>query len=213
MKSIGNTIATITLAAVLFLAGTLCAQLPVAPTQAPASPAGFVASSDALAINCNGSWGAGNLSTEVYDLLDYGATKSNRIFAQGVELTAPNCGLSVFGGGVIWQPDLSAVLKKTNVSTGNFIVFLDGSAGNGISSTGSNRVTAILGGGAKYILSDNLTWNTMRFEEVFFGSNRYQAVSTGISAYFGGTPASPAASPAVKRSLLKRINTAFAQTK
>ena len=76
---------------------------------------GFVASSDALAINCGSGWGAGNLTTESYDLIDYGVAKSNRIFAQGVELTAPNCGLSVYGGGVQWQPDISALLKKTNL--------------------------------------------------------------------------------------------------
>jgi len=183
------------------------------PTPAPvaASPAGFVASSDALAINCNGSWGSGNLTTEAYDLLDYGTTKSNRVFAQGVELMAPACGLSMYGGGLIWQPDISALLAKTNLPSGNFVLFFDGSAGNGIPTTGSDRVTGIVGGGLKYIMSDNLTWNTVRFEEVFFGANRYAAVSTGISAYFGGTPASPTISTNVRTSLLKKVAKATAK--
>ena len=189
-------------AAVLFAFGaTLHAQ----------TSAGFVASSDALAINCNGSWGVGNLTTEAYDLLDYGPTKSNRIFAQGVELTAPSCGFSVLGAGAIWQPDLSVLLNKTNIPTGNFLVFLDGSVGNGIPALGSDHVSSIVGGGVKYIVNDTLTWNTVRYEEVFFGSNRYPSVSMGISAYFGGTPATPVLSSNVKRGLLKRISYATAK--
>jgi len=188
---------------------TARAQTP-APAPEPASPAGFVPASDVMVIRCNGSSGAGNLTTEAYDLFDYGGTKSNRVFAQGVELSAPSCGLSVYGAGLLWQPDISALLKKTNIPTGNLLFFLDGSAGNGIPATGSNRVSAVIGGGFKYILSDNLTWNTIRFEEVFFGNQRYPAVSTGLSAYFGGTPASAAASPNVKRSLMKRLASAAA---
>jgi hypothetical protein len=198
------------LAAVLCLnAVTAKAQTPAAAPE-PASPAGFVPASDVMVIRCNGSSGAGNLTTEAYDAFDYGGTKSNRVFAQGVELSAPSCGLSVYGAGLLWQPDISALLKKTNIPTGNLLFFLDGSAGNGIPATGSNRVSAVIGGGFKYILSDNLTWNTIRFEEVFFGNQRYPAVSTGLSAYFGGTPASAAASPNVKRSLMKRLASAAA---
>ncbi len=96
---------------------------------------------------------------------------------------------------------------------GNFIVFADANAGDGMPATGTSRVSAVIGGGLKYILSDNLTWNTLRYEEVFFGSSRYPAISTGIAAYFGGTPATAAASPTVKASLLKRLARAAAQTK
>ena len=179
---------------------------------APAS-AGFVASSDVLAISANGTWGAGNLTTESYDLLDFGATKSNRLFAQGVQLAAPSVGLSIYGGGLIWQPDISALIKKTNLPSGNFLVFVDASAGNGIPETGKDRVSAIFGGGLKYIANDTITWNTIRFEEVVFGNSRYPAISAGISAYFGGTPASAVASPNVKRSLLSRLARASTATR
>lgn len=170
-----------------------------------ASPAGFSAASDVMAVDCGGNWGAGNLTTEAFDFLDYGPTKSNRILAQGVELTAPNCGLSIFGAGLMWQPDISALLKNTNIPVGNLIPFVDGSVGNGIPAMGKDRVSAMIGGGVKYILSDNITWNTIRFEEVFYGASRYPAVSMGISAYFGGTPASPAVSPNVRGAMIKRM--------
>jgi hypothetical protein len=207
---------SIAFASSLLLASALVAQVPLpAPVVTPtaSTPAGFVASSDVLAINVNGSWGVGNLTTESYDLLDYGTTKSSRVFLQGVELTAPSAGFSIFGGGLLWQPDISSLLKKTNLPVGNFIVFADANAGNGMPTTGSNRVSAIIGGGMKYILSDNVTWNTVRYEEVFFGNQRYPAVSTGIAAYFGGSPASPVVSSNVKTSLLKRLARLNAATK
>ena len=191
-----------TLSSLMLLCVMLTAQ--TAPPVA-ATPAGFVASSDVMAIGGPTGFSAGNLTTEAFDFLDYGPTKSSRIFLQGVQLSAPGPGFSVYGGGLIWQPDISALLKKTNLPSGNFTVFVDGSAGAGVPSTGTTRVSAVVGGGLKYILSDNLTWNTVRFEEVFFGAQRYPAVSTGIAAYFGGTPASGAASPNVKRSLAKRL--------
>lgn len=177
----------------------------IALTASAQTTSGLVTATDALGISCGGSWSAGNLTTEAYDLLDYGATKENRVFAQGVELTAPGCGLSVFGGGVIWQPDLSALLAKTNLPSGNFLTFVDASIGNGIPAAGADRLTTILGGGVKYIATDNVTWNTVRFEEVFFGSNRYPSISSGISVFFGGTPASAVTSSNVRKSLVKRI--------
>ncbi|MGA3264176.1 MAG: hypothetical protein ABSC47_09050 [Terracidiphilus sp.] len=193
---------------IALLLGTLALLIYAISVHAQMTPAGFVASSDVLAIDCNGGWGAGNFTPEAYDFLDYGSAKSNRIFAQGIEMTAPSCGLSVFGGGLIWQPDISKLLAKSNVPMGNVLTFLDASVGNGISSVGSNRVSAVLGGGFKYILTDNLTWNTVRCEAVFFGASRYPACSTGIAAYWGGTPASPAISSNVKKGLLKRIQSA-----
>lgn len=195
--------------AIAFLAVLLCLCTASVNSQTTnPTPAGFVASSDVLAIDYNGTWSAGNLSTESYDLLDYGTLKSSRLFLQGVELTAPGPGLSVFGGGVLWQPDISTLFNKTNLTGGNFIVFVDGSAGVGIPSVGGDRVSAIFGAGGKYILSDNLTWNTVRCEVVFFGSSRLPACSTGISAYFGGNPASPALSSHVRNGLMRRMESA-----
>ena len=200
----------LTLLEAFALTAFAAAQTTVSPTSTAASaPAGFVASSDVLAIGGQAGWSAGNLTTEAYDFIDYGTTKASKVFLQGIELSAPGPGFSVYGGGVIWQPDLSALLKKTNLPAGNFTVFVDGSAGAGIPSTGTTRVSGVIGGGLKYILSDNLTWNTVRFEEVFFGAQRYPAVSTGIAAYFGGTPASASASSNVKRSLAKRVAAAM----
>jgi hypothetical protein len=112
---------------------------------------------------------------------------------------------------LLWQPDISKLLAKTNLPTGNFLTFVDGSIGNGIPSAGTDRLTTILGGGVRYIASDNVTWNTVRFEEIFFGASRYPSISSGLSVYFGGTPASAAASPNVKRSLTKRIANATAR--
>ena len=189
---------------------TLAFALSCAALAQTSNSSGLVTATDALGISCGG-WSMGNLTTESYDLLDYGATKDNRLFAQGVELTAPGCGLSVFGGGVLWQPNIASLLSKTNLPSGNFLTFVDASLGNGIPTTGADHLTTILGGGVKYIASDNVTWNTIRFEEVFFGASRYPSISSGVSVYFGGVPASAVVSSNVKRSLLKRIAAATAR--
>jgi hypothetical protein len=192
----------------VFLAVIALSIAAVAQTTTNPTPAGFVASSDALAINCNGVWGVGNLSKESYDFLDYGATKASRLFLDGIEVTAPSCGLSVFGGGVTWQPDLSGLFNKTNFSGGNFLVGFTASAGNGIPATGASRMSAVAGGYVKYVISDNLTWNTVQCGMIFFGADRDPYCSSGIAGYFGGNPASPAVSSNVKRSLVKRIASA-----
>jgi hypothetical protein len=181
---------------------------------APSTGAGFVASSDVLAVDGPNGWGAGNLSIEAFDAIDYGPNKSNRIFLQGVELTAPAAGFSIFGGGLMWQPDISALLSKTNfASGGNFLAFVEASAGNGIPSAGSDRVSAILGGGVKYILSDNVTFNTIRCGVIFFGATKDPYCSSGIAGYFGGVPASAAVSSNVKKGLIRRIASATAKLK
>ena len=193
------------------IAIALLAAMALGLTANAQTSSGLVTATDAMGISCGGSWSVGNLTSESYDLLDYGATKANRLFAQGVELTAPGCGLSVFGGGVLWQPNIATLLSKTNLPSGNFLTFVDASVGNGIPATGADRLTTIIGGGVKYIASDNVTWNTVRFEEVFFGANRYPSISSGLSVYFGGTPASAVISSNVRRSLVKRIASATAK--
>jgi hypothetical protein len=202
----------------IMLVAILCACWAASPARAQAAaPAaastGFVASTDVLAIGGPSGWSAGNRTNEDYDLLEFGATKSNRLFLEGVELLAPSAGFSIYGGGVKLQPDISSILKKTNLPTGNFLAFLDGSVGNTIYATGPNHVGVIVGGGLQYITTSTMTWNTLRFDEILAGGKHYPSLSTGISLYFGGTPASAAASPNVKRSLLRRIATATAATK
>ena len=190
----------------LMLAPVLMAQAtPIAPAAPVSSTTGFVASTDVLAIGSAGGWSAGNRTNEDYDLVDFGATKSNRLFLEGVELLAPTAGFSVYGGGVKLQPDISSLLKRTNLPTGNFLAFIDGSVGNTVYASGPNHVGVIIGGGLQYITGSTMTWNTLRFDEVLVGSNHYPALSTGISLYFGGAPASAAASPNVRSSLAKRI--------
>lgn len=181
---------------------------PIAPVAS--SSAGFVASTDALAIGGPGGWSAGSRSNEDFDLLDFGATKSNRLFLEGVELLAPTAGFSIYGGGVKLQPDISALLKKTNLPSGNFMAFLDASAGNTIYATGPSHAGVIVGGGLQYIPNDTMTWDTLRFDEILSGSNHYPSLSMGISLFFGGTPAAASVSPNVKRALLRRVTAASA---
>ena len=179
--------------------------LVVPPVHAQPASAGFVASSDVLGIRCGGSWNVGDYSTYAYDFLDYGASKSSRVFAQGVALISPSCGVSIYGAGLVWQPDISKLFKSTNIPVGNVLFSFEGSAGNAIPSVGPDKVSAIAGAKVQYIINDSLTWNTIRCGVMFYGSQRDPYCSSGLATYWGGTPASPVVSSNVRKGLLKRI--------
>lgn len=188
----------------LVLAASLSSAVPTLGQSS--SPAGFVASSDALAIDCAGTWSLGNRTDEVYDLVDFGASKTNRLFVGGSEITAPGCsgGLAVFGGTVSFQPDLTKLFSLTNLSAGNFLASFNGFVGNGIPGSGADHIASGAGGKVQYILTDSTAVNVIQCGVLFFGAARDPYCSAGLIEYFGGTPASAAVSSNVKRSLLAR---------
>jgi hypothetical protein len=190
------------LAVAVLIAAVACVSAQTAPT--PAAPAGFVASSDALGINCNG-WGAGNITKEALDLVDVGPAKSNRIFIEGIELTAPPCGFSIFGGGAIFQPDISALLNRTNIPSGNVLLSMDASVGNALETAGPNHVAFEGGVKLQYIINDGVTLNAIQAGVVNVGGHWYPMVSAGLSGYFGGTPASAAQSSNVLHALQRKM--------
>lgn len=161
-------------------AGTLRAQT-VAPT--PVAN-GFAAASDAVAIYYGGAWSAGTHVTESYDFLDFGAAKASHLYVEGHELIAPTPGFNIYAGGVKIEPDLSALLKKTNLPASNFGVSFDVALGNGLPSSGGSHISFLAGGGVKYNLTQSLTWQSLQAQYGQYGSNRFAAISTGLSFIF-----------------------------
>jgi hypothetical protein len=174
--------------------GAMCAgQLQAQTATAPATPSatastsnGFSGASSAVAIYYAGGWSAGTHVTESYDFVDFGKTKSNHLYVEGHELLAPTPGFSIYAGGLKYEPDLSALLKKTNLPVGNFGVTLSAALGNGVPSSGGSHVSFLAGGGVKYRLTQALTWQTLESEYGQYGSNRFGVISTGLSFLFGG---------------------------
>jgi hypothetical protein len=157
-----------------------------APVTTVAASNGFAAASSAVAIYYAGTWSAGTHVTESYDFVDFGKTKSNHLYMVGHELLAPTPGFSVYAGGLTVEPDLSALLKKTNLPVGNFGVTLSAALGNGVpSGSGGSHISVLAGGGVKYALTSALSWQTLEAEYGQFGSNRFAVISTGLSFIFG----------------------------
>jgi len=162
------------------------AQTTATTTTTASASNGFAAASSAVAIYYAGEWSVGTHVTESYDLVDFGATKSNRLYLVGHELLAPTPGFSVYAGGLTFEPDLSAALKKTNLPVGNFGMTFSAAVGNGLpSGSGGSHISVLAGGGVKYNLTSALTWKTLEAEYGQYGSNRFAVISTGLSFIFG----------------------------
>jgi len=157
----------------------------VTPTPTPVASPTFTGSADAVAFHYKGQWGVGSLTTESLDFIDFGKTKSNHLFVEGRELVASTAGLNVYTGGVAIQPDLTKLLKKTNVSTANLSVSLNAGAGAGVPSSGGSHISFLMGGGLRYKATSALTWNALQAQYVRYGSTNSAAISTGLAFAFG----------------------------
>ena len=146
---------------------------------------GFAATSEAVAIRYSGEWSVGTHVTESYDFADFGKTKANHLYVQGHEFLAPTPGLSIYAGGLQFEPDLTALLKRTNLPASNFGVYFNGAAGNGVPSSGGSHISFLAGGGVKYALTSALTWQSLNVQYFRYGSNNGAAMSTGLSFIFG----------------------------
>jgi hypothetical protein len=173
--------------------GAMCAPRVNAQTRATSTTTatasasnGFSGASTAVAIYYAGGWSAGTHVTESYDFVDFGKTKSNHLYVEGHELLAPTPGLNIYAGGLKYEPDLSALLKKTNLPMGNFGVTFSAALGNGVPASGGSHISFLAGGGVKYQLTKALTWQTLETEYGQYGSNRFAVISTGLSFLFGG---------------------------
>jgi hypothetical protein len=167
-------------------AGQLQAQTvtPVA-TSAASTTATFTGGSDAIALHYAGAWGTGNLTTESFDLMDFGTTKSEHLFIEGKELTGAQSGINAYTGGVKFQPDLTKLLARTNVSPSTFGVYVSGSGGVGMLSAGGGHIAFMLGGGIEYRSSSTLSWNPLQVQYVRIGNQNAALISTGLSFVFG----------------------------
>ncbi|MGA9068959.1 MAG: hypothetical protein WB424_01815 [Terracidiphilus sp.] len=145
----------------------------------------FTGGSDVIALYTNHAWGTGNLTTESFDFIDFGKTKSEHLFLEGKELIASQAGFNAYTGGFKIQPDLSKLLKKTNVPPNTFGVYFDASGGAGMIDAGSSHFSLIVGGGIEYRSSSTLSWNPLQVQYVRFGNQNAAVVSTGLNFIFG----------------------------
>lgn len=166
---------------VLLLAPCLRAQTTTTTTTTPM----FTGSSDAVALHYNGAWTAATLVGQQYDFLDFGGKKTNHLSLVGNELIAPGANFDAYLGGLRYEPDLSGLLAKTNLPAGTFGVYLEGSAGNGVPSSGGSHISFLAGGGVKYRATASLSWNAFQAQYVRFGSQQGVILSSGLSFIFG----------------------------
>lgn len=168
----------------LLLPVTVQAQTTTTSTST-ATTATFTGGSDVIALRYAGTWGTGNLTTESFDLLDFGKTKTEHLFVEGKELIGAQSGINAYTGGIKFQPDLSKLLAKTNVPADTFGIYFSASGGGGTFSTGGAHAAYMVGGGIEYRSSSTLSWNPLQVQYVRIGNQNAAVISTGLSFLFG----------------------------
>lgn len=144
----------------------------------------FSSSSNVIALHYQGQWGTGTDVTESLGVVNFGANKTNVFSLTGNELLATTAGFNLYSGGGRADFDLSPILAKTNIPAGSLGAFVDASLG---SATYSNEPTHMgwrVGGGIKYMLTSQLTWNTLQAGYVRVGSQNAGEISTGLKFLF-----------------------------
>lgn len=158
-------------------------------------------STEAVGLHYNNQWGPGNISNLLLDVYDWGKQKNNSLSAAEYTIISSSGGFNSYLGGVRVVPDISSVVKHTNIPSDQFGVFLEAAAGNSTFSNATpNEFTFLLGGGAQYKLTPNVSWSTVNFRWGRVGSRSFYETSSGV-AYFFNPQASQ--SLAVKRMLVR----------
>lgn len=159
----------------------------------------FNAQATAGALHYNGTWNLTTTETEALPLIYWGASKGNSFSIGAREIIVPSL-FDVYGGVGTWQPDLSAILKKTTLNPDQFTLSVDLMGGAAIIPTGNKPA---LEGRVNfaYAFTPNTALTGAYAGGGLIGSNGFYEVSAGLEYIFN-----PAASPnaAVKRMLARR---------
>ena len=167
------------LAGVLSLAGalSLSAQTPNGLV--------FSTSTEAVGLHYNNQWSAANTTTVSLDVLDWGKAKGNSLSAAEYTIIAPGGGFNSYLGGIRYVPDISSLVKPTNISTEQFGVFAEAAVGTStFSNSTPDKVTFLIGGGANYRLTPNLSWSTIDFRWGRLGAQDFYTASSGLVYHF-----------------------------
>jgi hypothetical protein len=183
--------------------------LPAIGQVVPAATGGTTtvsASTEAVAFHYNGNWSVGNLNTQSFDIIDWGAQKGNSFSAEAAELLAPTPGINSYLGFGKYTPDISSFISKTNLSADQFQVFVR--VGGGETTMGGNSYgTMVAGGGATWSAIPNLNLSMGDVYWIRFNGVNSIYASAGLRYIFN-----PNASPsfAMKRMLARQARKAAA---
>lgn len=181
----------------LFLAGSL--SLAGVLTAQTTNGLVISTSTEAVGIHYNNQMGAGNITSVSLDLVDWGSQKGNSLSVADYTLLATTGGFSSYLGGIHVVPDISGLVKHTNLASDQLGVFGEAAAGNStFSGSTSNEFTFLVGGGVNYRLTPNIAWSTVDYRWGRIGAQNYYTVSSGLVYYFN---------PSASRSLaIKRMS-------
>ncbi len=169
----------------------------------------FSVSSDAIGIHSNGAWYTGSLMDQRLNLIDSFPNKNGFVDSFYVigEQEITTSGFNYYGGGFEYVPTrtFSSLLSHTNIPPDSLRLYLKGSVGGIIPTTGTSYLTGIAGAGLSYSLSPSgsIVWNTVN---VGWQNPGTWYITSGLSLFFGNSTIntqSPKAAMLRKATLMK----------
>ena len=151
----------------------------------PALHAQLQAGATASAFDYNGTWTIGTEQTQSYPLVYWGAQKGN-IFSVGArEIINPGI-FNVYGGLGNYQPDFSALFKKTTINPDQVTISFD--IAGGVATLQNGTTAPALEGRVNFqvALTPNASFTGGYAGGGLVGQNRFGTVSAGFAYLIGG---------------------------
>jgi hypothetical protein len=155
----------------------------------------------ASAIRYQGSWGVGTEQSQTVPLAYWGAQKGNVLSLGAREIVAPSFGWNIYGVLSNYQPDISALIKKTTFSPDQFALSFDVMGGIATLPTGISKPALEGRVNVAYALTPNTALTGAYAGGGVIGNERFAIVSAGLQYIFG---AGNVKSNAMKRMLARR---------
>ena len=139
-------------------------------------------SASASDIHYQGTSYAASHTVEGIDLLNLGASKNTIVSVAAHQILAS--GLNIYGVGAGIQPDISGLLKKTNIPVDSLAFAVDGFGGYANLPTGSSGAGAWeIRGSLSYALTPNVALSTAYAGGGMIGSHGFYEISAGLTLF------------------------------
>ncbi len=142
------------------------------------------AAAGATSFHYQGASYAGSETQQYINLINFGTNKASIVTVGSAQTMVPGASLSLYQADVGYQPDLSSLLSKTNLSASSLTFRVDVLGGVAATATG-NKGTIGAQGTVNYAMTPNVAATGGFVTGGLIGTAPYWQVSAGITAIFG----------------------------
>ena len=160
------------------------AQDSTTTTTADTSAITVTTGTDAVVVFQNGNKDVASLISVDLKFATFGKKSGHTLYLTERNLLDPSYA-NTYAAGIAYQPDLTALFKKTLIPSDSFGIAFGAAVGNKIPVSGSNsHVAGLFQVKASYRASSLLSWNVLQYVAQVSPTGVDHALSTGIAAHF-----------------------------